>query len=306
MFFEKTVRGFFVAICVLFFLEVLSWLTASFPPCLIEYDHGDQTPHNDNHKDCPTFFAGMGIAGHRAAEFIRHDDNDKVIVAAFTVVPAFSTIGLWIATIGLQRSTNKLWESGERQIEITRSAAWRQIRAMAESNSAARQAAQAATESAIVAVGVELPKLVLYHLDFNIGSGDVAAHLRQPSLSVSVKNYGRTPAFLIGQAAEIKIYAALPETPEYECAFNVPPETVVESRLIYELTMAPLRFFSEEDIKAVMAGNRRLWVYGYVHYRDFLGRNHMARFCKVFLPPSPPFGTYHFIDDETHGYIESF
>jgi hypothetical protein len=45
----------------------------------------------------------------RGFEWIKHDDNDKAVVAAFTIVLALSTIGLWLAT-------NKLWEAGERQL----------------------------------------------------------------------------------------------------------------------------------------------------------------------------------------------
>jgi len=43
-------------------------------------------------------------------------DHDKSFVAAFTVILALSTIGLWLAT-------NRLWEAGEKQIRVAAAAA---------------------------------------------------------------------------------------------------------------------------------------------------------------------------------------
>src|SRR5262245_61776338 len=54
------------------------------------------------------------------AEFVKTDDNEKVIVASFTAVLALSTIGLWLATVSLQRTTNSLDMAGERQLDLAR------------------------------------------------------------------------------------------------------------------------------------------------------------------------------------------
>ena len=57
-----------------------------------------QTPFHDSvddrPKSCATFLAGLGILARRSVELVQRDDNDKVIVAAFKVVLAISTIGL--------------------------------------------------------------------------------------------------------------------------------------------------------------------------------------------------------------------
>src|SRR5207302_11104060 len=97
-------------------LEVLSWLTTSpgFGPCLISPDENDNPGEYDEQHSCPTFFVGSLILLGRFDRFIEH--HDKGIVAAFTVVLAISTIGLW-------RSTARLWHetraTGERQIRDT-------------------------------------------------------------------------------------------------------------------------------------------------------------------------------------------
>jgi hypothetical protein len=184
---------FVFATCALFFAEVLSWWTASIPPCLIQGEHKQQAADHNNQEDCPTFFAGSVIIAHRVAEFIRHDDNDKVIVAAFTIVLAVSTIGLWLATIGLQRSTNRLWEAGERQIDAT------------------EKTADAAVRSAAVAVGVERPILYVVNPDITFSEDGGA------TATFTIINLGRTPAILEYAWYGLRYFpeAKLPESTYY-------------------------------------------------------------------------------------------
>jgi hypothetical protein len=203
MYVEKTIRGFAIAIIVLFAVEGLSWFTAPVPPCLIVDDSRQPTANSAEHKDCPTFFAGMQIIGRRAADFIKRDDNDKVIVAAFTVVLALSTIGLWLAAIQLWRSTQKLWEAGERQIENNRAAAEQQNSALVVSNNVARMAALGAQESAKASVRqAELAESALVQLErpyiFVFGANrfwlDEAA--KAFFIEYTVANYGKMPAIV--------------------------------------------------------------------------------------------------------------
>src|SRR6266852_2159167 len=99
-------------LCVLSFLifaEGMSWITAGgLGPCLVKPEHSEQAPNSNEHQDCPTFLAGTLLTFERGVDWIKHDDNDKAVVAGFTVVLAISTIGLWLATI-------KLWKAGEAQ-----------------------------------------------------------------------------------------------------------------------------------------------------------------------------------------------
>jgi hypothetical protein len=58
--------------------------------------------------------------------------------------------------------------------------------------------------SAQTAVGVEIPRLILFHLDLaNTGAANWSVTPQSPPFDVSVKNYGRTPAFVISQSVEI-------------------------------------------------------------------------------------------------------
>jgi hypothetical protein len=117
-------RVFFLCLLsFLMFAEGSSWMMAGgLGPCLVKPGHAQQTANHNEHEDCPTFFAGSLLTFDRGFEWIKRDDNDKGVVAGFTVVLAISTIGLWLATI-------KLWRAGETQRLLAEDTAERQLRA---------------------------------------------------------------------------------------------------------------------------------------------------------------------------------
>lgn len=99
-------------LCFLLFAEALSWWTAGgLGPCLVTPEHSQQAANDNEEHDCPTFFAGFLRLGERGFDWVKSSDNDKAVVAGFTIVLAISTIGLWLATIDLYRA-------GERQLEL--------------------------------------------------------------------------------------------------------------------------------------------------------------------------------------------
>ena len=185
---------------------------------------------------------------------------------------------------------------------------WRQSRDTKDSIAVAKESASAAMLHARAAIGLELPKIILSRVDFSdAGAASLASRLQSPKIEISVTNYGKTPAFLLGQAIEIEVGALLPPEPVYPSAVDLPPETIVEYKNKYPLgTARPKSPLSHEDIQAILDGNTRFRVYGYVYYRDILSEAHMARFCKVFVPPSPPGYRSFFVDDHTLAYTESF
>lgn len=100
-------------IAFLIFAEAVSWVTADGPgPCLMERVHRQQSDNEDDQHYCPTFFAGSLLVARRSFEWVKREDNDKAVVAAFTVILAISTIGLWI-------STHRLWVAGEKQLRMS-------------------------------------------------------------------------------------------------------------------------------------------------------------------------------------------
>jgi hypothetical protein len=138
------------------FAEALSWVMAGgLGPCLVKPEHSQQSANNNEHQDCPTFFAGTLLTFERGADILKRDDNDKAVVAGFTIVLAISTIGLWLAT-------NRLWEAGERQLSHLSNTAERQLRAY---------------------IAVSEVKILYADGEW------------QPNIRVTYQNYGQTPAY---------------------------------------------------------------------------------------------------------------
>src|SRR5205807_3649388 len=106
-------RVFFLCLLsFLMFAEGLSWIMAGgLGPCLVRPDGRQHGVDDNNHRDCPTFIAGTLLVFERGVDLLKRDDNDKAVVAGFTVVLAISTIGLWLAT-------NKLWSASERELKL--------------------------------------------------------------------------------------------------------------------------------------------------------------------------------------------
>ena len=238
-----------------------------------------------------------------AKERAERSDVDRRIVnltenlANLTGNVAKYTFGLFVTAIALVLATIGLGIFS-----------WRQSRDMKDAIAVAKETASAAMLQARAAVSVELPKIILSRVDLgDTAATSLASRLQSLRIEIAVTNYGKTPAFLLGQALEIEVCALLPAKPVYPSAFDLPPETVIDYKNKYPLGMArPKSPLSPEDIQAILDGSTRLWVYGYVYYRDILSEAHMARFCKVFVPPSPPGYRSFFIDDHTPAYTESF
>jgi hypothetical protein len=84
---EKAIRALAIALIAFGFLEILSWMTQSVPPCLIEVKEK---------TDCPTFYMGLKIFAARYDSFL--EGHDKTVVGSFTILLAFFTLGLWLST----------------------------------------------------------------------------------------------------------------------------------------------------------------------------------------------------------------
>lgn len=142
----------------------------------------------------------MLIVATQVLDIIKRDDNDKAIVSAFTIILGISTIGLWIATFQLQRTTDKLWEAGERQLEFTSNNAISQAEATRQSISAAITSNQISVTNSeqqlrayITAAQI---KIGIHRHPERIGTygGSVAGEIHTYEFAAILKNGGQTPA----------------------------------------------------------------------------------------------------------------
>jgi hypothetical protein len=140
-----------------------------------------------------------------------------------------------------------------------------------------RVAANAAKLSAEAAIGVELPKLLVSKIEFqDVEAPDIAVPRK---VIVTVTNYGRTPAFVSRETAEMRIIQRLPPIPDYCNAIDLEPGHVIEARATHDLTARFQDLRSIIDCQPLQERKDKMWVYGCIMYRDFLDKPHTLRFC---------------------------
>jgi hypothetical protein len=183
-----------------------------------------------------------------------------------------------------------------------------QIYFLNRADKTARTAAEAAKLSADAAIGVELPKLFVTNIDFQLASlnlTDPVSSLHQ--ISITITNYGRTPAFLHRESAEF-FSGPSPAAPIYPNAIDLEPGTIIEKGQLRTLIARSRDNLSQFDVRPFVAGQAMLRVYGAIWFRDFLNKPHVMRFCADLHVPQglaaehPP----KFIQGGPTAYTESY
>lgn len=142
------------------------------------------------------------------------------------------------------------------------------------------KAAEAADLSARAAVGVEAPWLVLYNM--HVSGTDNPRNWNTPRpLQVVFTNRGRTDGIVIRNSLAWSVSEDLPDEPRYplHSLQSVATTMIVEPTKYFQFH----RDFSvmDGDMNEIYAGQKRLWIWGYVVVRDFLGSDNMVGFCRV-------------------------
>jgi len=130
--------------------------------------------------------------------------------------------------------------------------------------------------------------------------------LQYPRFDVVVKNYGRTPAFLLGEAICVAENIDLSGEPNYsEGAVELAPSSVIEAQGVHAVD-GPIQYYSfnAKEVADLIDTSRFLYVYGYIFYRDFLREKHMMKFIYELYIRSD--GSYRLHEIEGRRYSESF
>jgi hypothetical protein len=165
-------------------------------------------------------------------------------------------------------------------------------RAMERQAIATAKAAEAGNLSFEIARAIELPTLILNKPSMGDRLPNMKDMLVRGVVELSVRNYGRTPAFLVEQFSEISL-EPLSDTPRYSKCHPLDADQVVMPGADRDLYVAAKRGgISDEEAAAILAGSKTMSVYGFVKYRDFLGNYSTMRFLKVArIVALPPIGT---------------
>jgi hypothetical protein len=159
-----------------------------------------------------------------------------------------------------------------------------QSKTLRYSVAAAQKAADAAEKSALAAMGVAVPTLVLVSLEFaEQRASSFAAKLQYPIMRVVVKNYGKTPAILKSYGVKYSC-DGIHSSDSIDPAYHFEASDVIESGREYVLEDAAYAHwqpFSVEDIVSIMNKKKTFGVAGCLRYNDvFDSPTRELRFCK--------------------------
>ncbi|MGJ4927176.1 hypothetical protein ACQR1I_18185 [Bradyrhizobium sp. HKCCYLS2038] len=164
----EIVIGFLVS--TLFWIAVLGWQAA-------------YAPTEAQRQKCFELAEHSGLKGDECRSIWERTTSDPV--ALFTLVLAISTVGLWIATIGL-------YKAGERQLRFLKKSSAIQFRDTQKSIAVADRSAKAA-ERALSEL--ERPWIFVHLSRHLVSRGDDANSFGAPPVAVfEIANHGRMPA----------------------------------------------------------------------------------------------------------------
>lgn len=209
---------------------------------------------------------------HEKADLDRRLVELTAELAHFTAGLFYATAAVAIATVFLVIATGGLGYFG-----------WRQSKDMKSSVRVAEAAADAAQLNARAAIGVELPVLQIERMLVFSGSGTASPIPAGPLLppkktrpSIRVFNLGRTHANIVRLCIDRGIYKTLPDRPEYNRVFHL--TQLIKSGEEQYLSASSDMILTDDDI-ATLTNGARLWYFGFIDYRDFLGFGHIKGFC---------------------------
>jgi len=262
-------------------LAILLVLEAESLALIPENPDGSPYP---SHYTCGEYCDPLHLMLFRAFRYIVDalDRHEGTVVGVATAFVALFTFALF-------RATRKLWEAGEKQIAV------------------AQQSANAATLAAQAAIGMEIPRVLVAEVDFWPEQDFIRQKLQNSEIIVRLKNFGRNQAYVGDNCIFVTVANDLPKIPIYESIYHADPSTIIEPNKFFSLKKTGR--IAEPDIEEVVkwaADGAKLWVYGFLKYRDFLDTEHSTGFCYrlhrtrgllregcLFLRGGPDGYTYH-------------
>jgi hypothetical protein len=210
----------------------------------------------NSQKHC-NIYSGLLIPSLAYIRFV----DPNWIIAAFTVVLALSTIGLWWATYELR-------SAGQEQVDIARIAA----DAAVKSADIARDTLHITQRAYIIA----LPEGVI---DFAVG--------KRPKGGISLRNTGNTPAYdVLGRTGICLGSMPLPADFQYDITLSdgAGDSSFQILRREQQYTQwAELREpINEEHLAMFQNGQLHVYVWGSVTYKDAFGFPHYTHFCSFY------------------------
>jgi hypothetical protein len=208
-----------------------------------------------------------------------------VLLVAFNGLLALFTYRLFKATTGLWEAAKAQSEDMKRSLQIAADAA----EATRVAADAARKSADAATIAANAAkasfVAVNRPKLIVRHVELF----PLDAH-KPVSIRYMWANIGGTPGHLFESNSTVLLGDELPPIPDYTKGRKDEHAPTKLGTGQFTVTSGqgsePLL---QPQIAGIESGTAKLFLYGYVKYKDDAGTEWLTAFCRRYNPRTKRF-----------------
>lgn len=146
---------------------------------------------------------------------------------------------------------------------------------------AAQQTAAAAKQTADVTRGPEFPSVFMTTMELKSDRKDTLPEraLKVGRYAVRLTNIGRTPAYVNRISLNFEVRDKLPFEPVYHRTTDMDHVHFIQPSI--ETDETELHFTIEPDdvIQDILEKKTRLWIYGYIAFKDFLGDEYRSGFC---------------------------
>ncbi len=257
---ERIVLG--LAVFILFVVVALGTTTTQ---CYQQARNGYERASQENHQYCAD--NGVMLEArilYRGLHRYREDINAfaTTILALFTVVLAIATIFLW-------KSSEKHAIHMEGSVK------------------AAQRASAAAQLTAETAASADAPLVLVERWSASFARSVYAGEPNYIRASVTLENFGRSPAFATFQCLDIKQTYVLPELPDYSNGFDIPyGQIIIRHERGYNFNDAILPDVNTELQEDIENDKVWVWIYGLIVYFDHLGTEWRYGFCARWFPRS--------------------
>lgn len=222
-------------------------ISSSFQQCVNDQTASTHQLHKEKLPELTLPFGDHVAIRFRCSGHILYKYRDATTAVA-TIFIALFTFTLWF-------STWKLWQAGDQQFKM--------------------------------ALSKETPSILIIQIEINtrvIGGDESHADLlmRPSCFVVRYRNFGGSRAIISETCLDWDISKTIPDSPKYGNIRREKTGTIVEDKQPSQFTFGDYDIeFTKEQRDSLYAGETKLWVWGYITYRDiFTGAEHRTGFCS--------------------------
>jgi hypothetical protein len=228
---------------------------------------------------------------------VKTPDKDAFDVASLAISGVLAVVGIVGVAVGIATVLyikRQAFEMGfqRKVMRRTLSTIRRQTNILADSVAAAKKSAEAADKNVELLISKERGRIFVELADFDIK----AVILNTQVIDFKVIYHGQTISFTANTMVEFGFTDSenppifRPGSSFVMRAIYELPSLIPSGSLEYECTVRRFHAFDQFEIDQINHGTKHIHCYGFIAYKDFMGRDRHTTFCHTWKPKPPGIG----------------